>query len=47
MSEARSTYISINLKDEATRELRRIDSLVDDVTRNFLTFGDDVDDSTT
>lgn len=46
MSEARSTYVSIVLKDEATKQLQKIDKLVGEVERSFMGFGQKVDDST-
>ena len=46
MSEARSTHVSIVLKDEASKHLRKINKLVGEVERSFMGFGQEVDDST-
>lgn len=46
MSEARGTYVSIYLKDEATKHLQKIDKLVGEVERSFMNLGQEVDEST-
>ena len=46
MSSLRETYVSLEIKDDASNSLMRIDRLVNDINRNFQVLGNQIDGST-